>query len=249
MTNDYAPNADTFDVELSIVVPFYNPGPGIRPTIENLVDALQRTGQSFEIIAVSDGSTDPSPESIGDLPVAIVKLDRNHGKGQALRVGMGLSKGRYIGFIDADGDISPSFMADFANTAAKDRPDAVLGSKCHPRSRVSVSRPRRILSLAWQTAVRLLFQLPVGDSQAGIKLFSRNLISAVLPETSMQGFAFDLELLVIAYDLGYRKFIETPIEVSDRYTSTISFPSAARMLRDLLMLFWRLRLRPALFRR
>src|ERR1051325_9262456 len=51
-------------VELSVVVPFYNPGAALRPTVERLVACLRREGVGFEVIAVSDGSTDGSERTL-----------------------------------------------------------------------------------------------------------------------------------------------------------------------------------------
>ena len=50
--------------ELSVVVPFYNPGDALRPTIQRLVSCLRDSGTTFEVLAVSDGSTDGSERTI-----------------------------------------------------------------------------------------------------------------------------------------------------------------------------------------
>jgi len=244
---DHRPDAGKAEpLDLSVVVPFFNPGPRLRATVEELLDVLEATGQSFEVIAVSDGSTDGSARSVDDLcgdRLRVIELDRNRGKGQALRVGMGSATGSYIGFIDADGDISPIFMAKFAELAARSRPDGLLGSKNHPDSTVHPAPMRKVLSVTWQVLVKLLFQFSVSDSQAGIKLFRREVVRRALPMTSLTGFAFDLELLVVAHDLGYTDFVETPIEITERDASTVSLRTTGRMLTDLGVIFWRTRLR------
>jgi glycosyltransferase involved in cell wall biosynthesis len=229
-----------------VVVPFYNPGDRLRPTIVQLLSELEDTRQSFEVIAVSDGSTDGSARSVDDLVgdrLRVIELDRNYGKGEALRVGMSSATGGYIGFIDADGDIAPSFMARFAEQAARDHPDGLLGSKNHPDSAIHPAPVRRLLSVVWQSLVKLLFQFPVSDSQAGIKLFRQDVVRRALPLTSLTGFAFDLELLVVAHDLGYTDFVETPIEIAERDSSTVSLRTTWRMLTDLGVIFWRTRVR------
>jgi glycosyltransferase involved in cell wall biosynthesis len=236
---------DPADLDLTVVVPFYNPGGRLHATIEDLLAGLEVTGQSFEVIAVSDGSTDGSARTVDDLRgdrFRVVELDHNYGKGQALRVGMGLGTGAYVGFIDADGDIPPYLMARFAELAAREHPDGILGSKIHPDSAVHLAPLRHMLSLSWRALVRLLFQFPVSDSQAGIKLFRCDVVRDALPRTNLRGFAFDLELLVIARDLGYSRFIEAPIEISERDSSTISLRTACRMLADMGVIFWRTRL-------
>jgi len=239
--------ADGAAVEVSVVVPFYNPGAQLRPTVERLVAALERSADgSFEILAVSDGSTDGSAASIGDLVgdhVLLRTLASNEGKGEALRVGMGEARGRYVGFIDADGDIPPEAMGDFLALATHGDVDGVLGSKTHPGSAVHSPRLRRLLSGMWNTLVHLLLQLPAGDSQAGVKLFTRRVVDDVLPRTTLRGFAFDLEFLVVAHDLGYDRLVDAPIEISARRSSTVSFGRALGMLVDFARIVWRYRVR------
>ena len=102
----------------SIVVPYYNPGDRLRATVEHLVRVLKASGVSFEIITVSDGSTDGSPLTLNGLPsdvVRCVSYTTNVGKGHALRTGFQMARGRYLGFIDADGDISPEYLASFVS--------------------------------------------------------------------------------------------------------------------------------------
>jgi glycosyltransferase involved in cell wall biosynthesis len=231
--------------ELSVVVPFYNPADRLAPTVRELLRVLDEQRYAFEVIAVSDGSTDGSERSIEgiDPRVRTVLLGSNQGKGQALRVGMGQARGGHIGFIDSDGDIPPRLMAEFLAVALAGDSDMVIGSKTHPESENGSAGARRILSELWQRLTRVLFQLPVHDSQVGIKLFRSDVIHDVLPRTSMRGFAFDLELLVLAHDAGYRAVNECPIVLGDRAGSTVSLRRVLEMGRDLLALFWRLRVR------
>jgi glycosyltransferase involved in cell wall biosynthesis len=213
--------------------------------VRELVRVLDELGHPFEVVAVSDGSTDGSEHSIEgvDRRVRVVVLPSNQGKGEALRVGMGQSAGTRIGFIDADGDIPPALMGQFLAVSLADDPDMVIGSKTHPKSENASGGARRLLSALWQVVTRILFQLPVKDSQVGIKLFRADVVHEVLPLTVRRGFSFDLELLVLAHDAGYRDIAELPIVLGDRVGSTVSFRTALAMGRDLLVLFWRLRVR------
>jgi glycosyltransferase involved in cell wall biosynthesis len=231
-------------LDLSVVVPFYDPGDAVRTTIAGLAEGLAAAGRSFEVIAVSDGSTDPTPESLADLGVPqlrIEALDRNRGKGAALRAGMGLAKGDYVGFIDADGDIPPAALVDLAAVVARDRPDAVLGSK-PPDVRRRMAPIRRFGSSLWRRMVLVLFGFSA-DTQTGVKLFRAEVVRDALPQTSLDGFAFDLELIVIARNLGYTTMPEVPVAVTRRGKSTVSLGTAARMLYDLWTIFWNVRVR------
>jgi glycosyltransferase involved in cell wall biosynthesis len=239
-------------IDLTVVVPYFNPGDRVRDTIDELICTLDATGASFEVIAVSDGSTDGSERSLSDVEstrVRTVRLRENHGKGEALRVGFTMGRGRFLGFIDADGDLPPAQIATLAaiarNRDGRHPPDVVLGSKRHPASQVVYPPLRRLYSRAWQLLVLALFQLNVRDTQTGLKLVRREVLADVLPRMVEKRFAFDLELLVVARRLGYRRFVEVPVRIRQRFGSTVSPRAAAGMLVDLLAIFYRLRLRRA----
>lgn len=232
-------------VDLSVVVPFYNPGESLRPNVVNLLAALQASGATFEVITVEDGCTDGSGGSIADLDPGTLRrlrLPRNHGKGAALRTGLAVARGRYIGFIDADGDLDPALWQPFLTLVRMYRPDVVIGSKVHPLSEIDpdISWTRRACSAGYRALVRLLFpRLPVRDTQVGIKVFRRELLVDVLPRTVQRRFAFDLELLVAARRMGYRRILPAPVTLRARTRSTVTARLVARTGWDTLTLAWR----------
>lgn len=229
-------------LDVSIVVPYYNPGARLRSTVEHMVRVLDASGMSFEIITVSDGSTDGSPFTLEGFPETVVRrmeFATNAGKGHALRAGLGQGRGRYLGFIDADGDISPEFLAPFVTIMRTEEPDIIIGSKRHPWSRVHYPPLRRLYSWGYQNLIHLLFRLKVRDTQVGIKLVDRRVIADVLPLLRESRFALDLELLVLAHRLGYTKIVEAPVRIDERFGSTISLKAVWRLLVDTLGLFVR----------
>ena len=230
-------------LDVTVVLPYFNPGAALRTTVEETVTALRQTGASFEVIGVSDGSTDGSERSIEALfpeDLVHILLPGHRGKGEALRTGFRSGRGRYIGFIDADGDIPPSTLKSFVEIAHSSGPDIVIGSKRHPGSRVVYPRLRRLYSWTYQQLVRAAFGLRVTDSQVGIKLVRREVLADVLPRTVVEGFAFDLELLVLAQHLGYSNLVEAPIEVLHRFSSTVSPVAVLKTLLDTAWVWWRL---------
>ncbi len=230
------------EIDLSLVIPFYNPGPRLSSHVQAVVDALRTERITFEVIAVSDGSTDGSPASIAGIhQVMVVELAENRGKGAALRVGLVQGRGRYLGFIDGDGDIPARQLSHFLAAIKAGDPDVVLGSKLHPRSDVIYPPLRRLYSSGYRQLTRLLFRLPTRDTQTGIKLIRRETLAAVLPKMVEKRFAFDLELLVTAHRMGYRSFVELPVQIAERFTSTISPRAVWRTLLDTFAIFYRLR--------
>jgi glycosyltransferase involved in cell wall biosynthesis/O-antigen/teichoic acid export membrane protein len=232
------------EIDLSLVIPFYNPGPRLASHVQAVVGVLRAEQVTFEVIAVSDGSTDGSPSSIAGIgQVRIVELAENRGKGAALHVGLAQGRGRYLGFIDGDGDIPARQLRQFLATIRAGDPDVVLGTKSHPDSDVVYPPLRRLYSFGYQQLTRLLFRLPTRDTQTGIKLIRRETLAAVLPKMVEKRFAFDLELLVVARRMGYRNFVELPVQIAERFTSTISPKAVWRTLLDTLAIFYRLRIK------
>jgi len=234
-------------LDLTVVVPYYNPGNLLVPTIERLVSVLDASGATYEVIAVSDGSTDGSDRQLdaalaGRPQLTNIVLARNQGKGAALRIGLAKGAGRYLGFIDADGDLDPILLDSFQTMVRLYSPDIILGSKRHPLSEVEYPFLRRVYSWGYQQVVRLGFRLNIRDTQTGIKLVRRDVLSAVLPRMVEKRFAFDLELFVIARRLGYKRFLEAPIRLRHQFTSTVSWRSVYRSLLDTTAIWYRLRI-------
>lgn len=236
---------DSADIDLSIVVPYYNPGSQLVGHLRAVERVLSASKLTFEVIAVSDGSTDQSTsEAMTCDPgvVRILQLTRNCGKGYALRVGLAEARGRYLGFIDADGDIPAEQLLSFVGVISTMEPDIVTGSKRHPDSDVYYPWVRRVYSWGYQQLVWMLFHLKIRDTQTGIKVIRREVLEAVLPLTVEKRFAFDLELFVVAHRLGFDNIVEVPVTIKRRFTSTISWRAVKGMILDTLGIFYRLRL-------
>jgi O-antigen/teichoic acid export membrane protein len=231
------------EIDFSLVIPFYNPGSRLASHVRDVTRVLHAAQMTFEVIAVSDGSTDGSPRSIAGIgQVRVVLLHQNEGKGAALRVGLAQGRGRYLGFIDGDGDIPAGQLSQFLAATRTGDPDVVLGTKRHPDSDVVYPALRRLYSWGYQQLNRVLFQLPTRDTQTGIKLIRRETLAAVLPKMVEKRFAFDLELLVVSRRMGYCNFVELPVQITERFTSTISLKSVWGMLLDTFAIFYRLRI-------
>jgi O-antigen/teichoic acid export membrane protein len=233
-------------LDLTVVVPYYNPGNLLVPTMERLLSVLDSSGASYEVIAVSDGSTDGSDRELDSALAGRPRLTNlvvahNQGKGAALRIGLAKGRGRYLGFIDADGDLDPILLDSFQTMVRLYSPDIILGSKRHPLSEVDYPLLRRVYSWGYQQVVRLGFRLNIRDTQTGIKLVRRDVLAAVLPRMVEKRFAFDLELFVIARRLGYKRFLEAPIRLRHQFTSTVSWRSVYRSLLDTMAIWYRLR--------
>lgn len=229
------------ELDLTVVMPCHNGATSLPRSLQRTQGALLSSGLRFEIVVVSDGSTDGTGDLVRGMGAELRLVDyaERQGKGEALRRGLALARGEYIAFIDADGDLDPAELSNFMKLMKVYEADVVLGSKRHPMSRVQYPLMRRIMSWGYQMMVRALFGLKVRDTQTGMKLFRRDMLARVLPRMLEKRFAFDLELLVVARQLGYSKFFEAPIALDYKFDSTVSPNAAGRILLDTAAIWYR----------
>ena len=143
-----APLAEPGTLDISVVLPCHNAGPALRAVVERLLGQLDGVG-SYELIVVSDGSTDETvatARSFESEAVRVIEYPLREGKGHALRVGLREARGEYVAFCDADGDIASEALPSFLTLMRLYDPDVVLGSKRHPLSDVYYPPLRRLLS-------------------------------------------------------------------------------------------------------
>ncbi len=99
------------------------------------------------------------------------------------------------------------------------------------------------MSAGYRALVHWMFDLSVRDTQCGCKVFRRDFLAAVVPHSSENGFAIDLELLTIGRRLGHHRTVEVPVVLRRDVPGTVSGRTALRMLADTVRI--RRRLPPA----
>ncbi len=200
---------------ISVILPAYNEGASIGNSIRELARAL--ADSSYEIIVVDDGSKDDTfaqaqRAAANDRCIQVIHYQPNQGKGHALKKGFAHASGELVAFLDADYDLPPRQVLALWQAMDDQHADVVIGSKLHPESKLNYPPLRRMVSLGYFALVRFLFGLPIHDTQTGIKLFRRQVLEQVFPHLQIEGFAFDLELLVGAHLFGY-SIVEAPVVV------------------------------------
>ncbi len=231
---------------LSVIVPAYKQEKTIKRDLENIADTLDKglKEYDYEIICVVDGALDNTLREAKKVRldrIQAVGYKENQGKGYAVRFGMARSKGALVSFLDAGREISPKSIMMLMAHMEWYNADIILGSKRHPASRVNYPFLRHILSIGYHWGVKILFGLPITDTQSGIKIFKREVLKKILPRLLVKKYAMDIEMLAVAKRLGFDRIYEAPIEVTfDRETSRISWRTVARQAWDTLAVFYRL---------
>ncbi len=234
---------------LSLIVPAYRQEKTIKMDLKNIDETLRRglpLEYDYEIICVVDGFLDKTYENAKRLNIKklrVIGYEKNSGKGHAVRVGMKAAKGDLISFLDAGMDISPKGIMMLMSHMEWYSADVIVGSKRHPVSRVNYPILRHILSIGYHIGVKSLFNLPLTDTQSGLKIFKRSVIEKILPRLLVKRYAMDIEMLAVAKYLGFDRIYEAPIEVKfDKKTSHIKWTTIFKMFWDTMAVFYRLRI-------
>lgn len=206
--------------KVSVIIPAYNEAHHIVANLEETVRTFDGFGYKYEIIAVDDGSKDNTFEELQRIAkrhshIIIERNQRNYGKGRAVKRGVRIATGEYIILLDADMDLHPGQIQTFFDIMRLDDADAVIGSKMHPNSKVAYPFHRRVVSTVYYFLVRLLFDLPIRDTQTGLKLFKAEALKKAFSRILVKQFAYDLELLVNIHRLGY-KIAEAPVVLNSQ---------------------------------
>ncbi|MBD3155493.1 MAG: glycosyltransferase [Candidatus Aenigmarchaeota archaeon] len=205
-------------MKVSVLMPAYNKEKTVFESIKKMKGVLNDLNLDHEIIVVNDGSMDHTLDEMRrakeiNNDIRLVHYDINEGKGNALKYGFKFSDGNLIYFQDADTDLNPDKLKVFLRYMEENNSDIVIGSKRHPKSNLIYPFKRKLLSKGYQMLVKIFFDLNVTDTQVGSKLFKREVLEEVFPRVLVKRWAFDLELLVNAHNLGY-KITEAPVDLN-----------------------------------
>jgi glycosyltransferase involved in cell wall biosynthesis len=224
--------------QVSIIMPAYNVANNIVDVIVKVKQAMTAITDDYEIIVVNDGSRDATRavlESLRDSRLKIADHKDNLGKGTAIKTGVNC--GMYTILLDADGDIDVTNITLYLRALRKY--DIVVGSKRHPRSTYQAPFLRKILSLGYNTLVKILLGIRVGDTQTGFKAFKTKYLKLIMKVIIVKRYSWDAEMLAVANLLKLR-IAEAPVHIKQEKLFRIK--NALRMLLEILGITYRLRL-------
>jgi glycosyltransferase involved in cell wall biosynthesis len=233
-------------MKLSVIIPTYNSASFILGTFRDLTEYLKNTGWDYELLFVDDGSRDETAAILekicsGQPRVRVVKNEKNRGKGYAVRQGMQEARGDYLIFSDADLAYPPTEIGKILETL-QEGADLAIATRVDPASRFVMSPEffsylytRHVGSRLFNWLVRKTLDLPLYDTQAGLKGFKREAKEIIFRRQTLKGFTFDVEILFVAHKHG---LIIREVPVFFQYftePTTISFlTQALKSFKDLI---------------
>lgn len=239
-------SAEAPEARASLVIPAFNERNRVEACLRS-VDQWRRSrpgGWEWELILVDDGSTDATPSVAAqlarelDLPLRILRHDRNRGKGAAIRTGVLASAGDPV--LISDTDLSTP-LSEWVKLAERLPTHPVaIGSRAIDEGLVRRRQPfyRRYLGKAGNVLVRLLAVPGIRDTQCGFKLFRGDVARRLFGRAQINGFAYDMEILYLANRAGHR-IAEVPVLWFNSPESKVSLlRHALPTLVDLFRLRW-----------
>jgi phosphomannomutase len=229
--SDRSPAAGAFRV--SVVLPAYSEADRISVAVtrvrRELGEALGRDGEvePVEVIVVDDGSPDETAQRAEAAGAdRVVRLERNSGKGAAVRAGVAVATGRTVVFTDADLAYGPAQAAALVLQVEAGY-DMVVGSRRHTDTRtlVRTGRIREVGGRLVNLATHALLLGQYRDTQCGLKAFRADVAHRLFEASTLDGFAFDVELFHLA-ERWRLTLAEVPVEVENSERTTV------RALRD-----------------
>jgi glycosyltransferase involved in cell wall biosynthesis len=216
---------------VSIVVPTYNEEHRLDGCLRELHELAgeRHWDDAVEIIIVDDGSRDRTVDTArAHLErfscSQLLRLPWHTGKGAAVRLGVTCARGEAIAFMDADLATDLSAL-NGALEALRDA-ELAIGSRAIPGAVViGRSRIRGALHRAFRSQVRRLTGVSATDPQCGFKAFRSEVAKSLFAIERVDGYTFDVEILLLAQKLGY-----TVAEVPVHWRAVAG--SHIRILRD-----------------
>jgi glycosyltransferase involved in cell wall biosynthesis len=233
----------SFSPFLSIVIPAYNEAPRILETLGQVVEFLNARSYSWEVVVADDGSNDGTAALVSGFAarfgnVRLVNLP-HRGKGWAVKQGMLNSSGSYCFLCDADLSMPIEQVERFLPPRLEGV-DIAVGSREAPGSRrIGEPSRRHTMGRLFNALVRVLAVPGLDDTQCGFKCFRGQVAAELFQQQTLEGFAFDVELLFLARRSGM-EIREVGIDWYYREQSKVRpVQDAFAMTRDLLRIRWR----------
>jgi len=227
-------------IHLSVIVPAYNEEERIPETLREIAKYLKKENFTFEILVVSDGSTDRTCEVVESLKSEIPNLKlicekKNRGKGYGVKRGMLKAKGKFRLFTDADNSTPLSEIEKFWPEFEKGA-EIVIGSR--DLKGAILDPPQSLFRTFLGEGFKIVRKIIVGlweleDTQCGFKCFKEKAALKIFPKCKIERFAFDPEILLIGKKMGF-KIKEVPIFWRNDPRSKVKLKSIFKMAIDLI---------------
>jgi len=216
--------------DVSLILPAYNEAATIGNTIREAGNYFRSRGLRHEIIVAADGE-DGTREIAAEAgrqgePVRVTGNRERGGKGRGVREAMALARGEVAGYADADNKVSIEEFDKF-QPLLREGSEVAIGSRAMRDSRIEKRQPlyRQLGGKGFGWFMHAVVGLDgIVDTQCGFKFFTREAAREIFSRQQIDGYMFDVEILVLARRLGY-SIQQVPIQWRDDGDSRLALVS------------------------
>jgi glycosyltransferase AglD len=217
-------------IDLSLVLPTYNEESHFNDSVARINRILSYSKLRFEIIFVDDKSNDGTPTLINKTLIKhpkwkVIYHRKNIGRGRAVSDGINIARGKVVGYIDIDLEVSPIYIPEIVDIIQNDVADVVIGKRMYHTSISSLFR--EILSVSYRYLADKMVGTGSIDTETGYKFFDRKKILPILTKTRHPHWFWDTEIMVFAKRANLR-IREVPVLFLRRFDKK----STVRVFRD-----------------
>jgi len=231
-------------MDLSVVIPAFNEEKKIGRDVEAAAVFFSQAGFSGEVIVVDDGSEDRTTETARGASInpgvvlKVIRLEKNSGKGAAVKEGVLRSTGEVVLYADSGTCIPYQNAARWIEKVGRGGLDMAMASRRLKETVICRDRPlkRRLLARLFHQAAVAVAGLPseITDSQCGFKIYKGEMARELFSGLETSGFLFELEIILKALKKGFR-LEEFPVEwTCDLDTRLRPAAHSAGVLKELL---------------
>jgi dolichyl-phosphate beta-glucosyltransferase len=227
--------------DLSIVIPAYNEELRLPHAVRDLGAFLDSYRLSAEVLVVQNGSRDATLQvataaAAKDPRLRVLDLEQRRGKGLAVRAGALQARGRLVLFCDADFSMPVDQIDRLVNALEQGADVAIASRELRGSRRIGEPPHRHLMGRVFNFVVRSLAVPGIEDTQCGFKGFRHEVAQDLFRRQRIDGWAFDVEILMLAQRRGYR-ITEVPITwVYDPASRVSPAKDTLRMIGEILMI-------------
>jgi dolichyl-phosphate beta-glucosyltransferase len=234
------------NIDLAIIIPAYNEENRIERTIRSIRSYLANKQLSYEILIVSDGSTDGTVQLINNIMketknLRLIHNNINHGKGWVVRQGMLSTKARIRLFMDADNATTVEHYDLMAPLFAKGY-QVVIGSRDSKdaegaKQEVPQNFIKRCLGNISNVLIQMIAVKGIWDTQCGFKALTATAADDIFSRSKIDRWGFDIELLLLAKKLRYSIAI-IPVKWINDFNSKVKLSAYGKTFVELVQIRW-----------
>ena len=216
---------------LSIILPLFNEAKRLEKTFKEIESFKQKVkNKKLEIFFIDDGSNDNSfilinsfkkKNSSKNFKIKYFKLQKNMGKGYALKKGIKMSSKSWVLTTDIDLSVPLTQILEWEKYEKFKKEKVFFGSRNLPNSKVRKKFIRFLLGTIFNFLIKLILNIELLDTQCGFKLYEKSVAKKVFSKLSNYGFAHDLELVLICKSRKI-KIRELPVKWTHRSGSKVN---------------------------